>query len=673
MNFAKPARSIQPQPLHMAGLRFIPASAFTMNLTNGRQVFIALLTVFSFLFKGEIQAQDPNALIKFQREIIDRNGEVFVLEGIRKLDGEVIIPAEYLYIWDFGRDTITLARKREWIDALKVDAIRYQLVTKGGYLLLEFPFHLIPEPPANQRIRVYDTRLDRFGFLSLQGDRAVKFNFIQARDFSEDKAAVKDGKSQLWGFIHPDGKWAIQPRFDEAFSFSNGKAVVKLNNRFAYCNHDGTIQSIEGNYEQVFDLREGFSVVSNEKGFGFVNSDGKEIVSPQYDFLDNFENGIAVFLKGNEAGIIDNTGKIRIQPRYEEIYRFDERHYLFQQNGLKGLITLDGETVIPPNYSEIGLFYEGLAPVMRSGKWGFVDSKGNEIIPCTFAEIAGPFVNGTTQVRLNNRWQIAHKSDTLELPAYDEVLPFYGYTAAFRKGDLWGFLNIEGEESIEPQFDELVFNQGGLVYGRVPQADGSVRFALVNSRGKEITEAKYTDVVRFCEGFSAVKTNAGWGFIDINGIEIIRPQYDEVRNFSSGRAAVKRNGEWGFVSPNGAEVIPMFTRMPDLKSEDGSLPKTAADSLSRIRESFPLFLMEVVGDFNGSLAFVEDLTRDNDSGRPLLINKVGKIIPGDNTVAEPIQRNADIFVPESEINPAYLIVRIPGRWITIDTEGRTIE
>ncbi len=673
MNFAKTARSTNRHTSPMAGQRIVhkPIS-FTIN-HNGRYSIIGVLTVLFLLSAKLTFAQDPNALIKFQREVSDPNGETIVLEGFRKLSGEVVIPADYLYIWDFNTDTITLARKREWIDAARIFAIRYQLVTKGGYLLLDFPFHLIPEPPSEEMIRVFDTRTQRFGYHSLLGEPCIRYRYTQARDFSEGLAAVQDGKSQLWGFIDKKGKWVIEPRFEEAYSFSQGKAVVRGLARWAYVNTNGSIQAIEGNYQQVFDLREGFSIVNSDKGFGFINSNGKEIVAPQFDFLDNFQNGIAVFLKNNEAGVIDNTGKIRIQPRYEEIYRFDERHYLIQQNGLKGLITLDGETVIPPNYSEIGLFKEGLAPVMRAGNWGFVDSKGVEIIPCQFAEVGPGFENGTTTVRLPNRWQIAHKADTLELPAYDEVLPFYGYSAAFRKGSLWGFLNIQGEESIEPRYDELIFSKGGLVFGRVPQIDGSVRFALVNNRGKEITEAKYSDVVRFSEGYSAVKTSAGWGFIDANGIEVIRPQFDEVRNFSSGRAAVRKNNSWSFVSSTGVEEIPLFTRMPDLKDEEGKTPVNAADSLQRIREIFPLYLMEVVGDFNGSLAFVEDLTRENDGGRPLLMNKVGKLISGDNLVAEPLQRNADIFAPESEINPSYLILRIPGLWVTIDTAGRIIE
>jgi hypothetical protein len=606
---------------------------------------------------------------KFQEERVDKAGNVQVFEGLVNAQNEVLVPAMYSYIWSPRNDSITLARKPESLLNGQQISLRYQLISTGGYLIFEFPFHWVPEPPSEGTVRVFDVRKNTFGYLTVFGEDLTRFSFPSARDFSQGLAAVLDGKSQLWGFINKKGQMAIKPQFEEAFSFSEGLAVVKKNGRFHFCNPGGALTPIDGTYEQVFDLREGLAIVSSEKGYGFINREGKIVLQPQFDFLDNFENGIAVFVQKNEAGVINTLGETVIDARYDEIFRFDQRHYLVQLNGLKGLITINGQTVIPAQYSEIGLFSEGLAPVQRSGKWGFADSKGNEVIPCQYAETEPGFQEGKCRVRLDNRWQFVKGKDTLELPPYDEVLPYYGYTAAFRKQNLWGFLNSEGEESIEPKYDELVFSKGGLAFGRVPRTDGSARFALINAYGKEIVAPKYLDVVRFAEGFAAVKSEEGWGFIDMNGIEVIRPQYDAVRNFSSGRAAVYKNGEWAFVSNHGTEVIPMFSAMPDL-SEEEPAPQSANDSIQCIRKSFPLYLMEVVGDFNGSVAAVEDLTTgSNDSNGALYINKSGKLI---DVVAEPVQRNADPFIPEQEMNPALQILVDPGDWIVIDPAGNRI-
>lgn len=627
------------------------------------------LSGFIFLLLGQsVNAQSE--LTKFQIEKMAEDGQVYLYEGMTNTSGDIVVPADYDYIWQFKSDTITLARKRQFILDAKILVLQYQLITKSGYLYYEFPYHVIPEPISNSTIRIFDTHLNRFGFINLNGLRISKTKFQNARDFKDGLAAVMDSKNMLWGYMNESGKIAIPFLFEEAFSFSEDAAVVKKNGAFFYCSKNGALTPIQAKADQVFDLREGFSIFNNENGYGFINKNGQIVVDAQYAFIDNFDNGIAVFVKDNQAGILDNTGKVLIEARYEEIFRFDQKHYLIQQNGLKGLIDNSGNTVLPPAYSAIDYFSEGLAPVMKSGKWGFADTRGEEIISCDFAEYENGFQDGKINVRMGDQWKIKHGNDTIELPQYDEVLPYYGYTAAFRKDNLWGFLNIQGEESIEPKYSELIYNKGSLVFGKCPQADGSNKFALVNAYGKEIVEPKYLEVVRFTEGLAAVKSDKGWGFINENGAEVVLTQYDEVRNFSSGRAAVRKGKEWGFISGNGHELIPMFSVFPDL-SEAEIKPVSFSDSLTLIREVFPLFQTVVVGDFNGSIACVEDLTTYNDSQSALVVNKTGKILEQLNS--EPYQRFADPFVVEQEMNQSLQIIKIPGNWITINNLGQTGE
>lgn len=630
--------------------------------------FVGLSGLFFTLVASNLNAQSE--LFKFQEERAAEDGQVYVYEGLANAQGDIIVPADYEYIWQFNNDTITLARKRLSNHISNSLFLEYQLITKSGFLFYEFPFFLIPEPLSEGTIRIYNSRENKFGFISKSGERISKYKFQNARDFKEGFAAVMDPKNMQWGYIDKKGKLVIPYQFEEAYSFSEGLSVVKRSGAFYYCTTSGTLIPIQAKADQVFDLREGFSIFNNDKGYGIINKSGQLVLDARYAFIDNFDNGIAVFVENNQAGILDNTGKVLIQARYEEIFRFDQQHYLIQQNGLKGLITNAGETVVPASYSAIDYFSEGLAPVMKAGKWGFTDTRGEEIIPCQFAEYEGGFKDGKINVRMGDQWKIKHGQDTISLPQYDEVLPFYGYTAAFRKDNLWGFLNLEGEESIEPKYSELIYNNGSLVFGKCPMADGSNKFALINAYGKEIIEPKYLEVVRFTEGLAAVKTEKGWGFINENGSEIVLPQYDEVRNFSSGRAAVRKGEEWGFISGSGHEVIPMFTKLPDL-SDAEIKPQSFADSLSLIREVFPLYQTIVVGDFNGSIACVEDLTVENDSPSALVVSKTGKILS--QVSSDPFQRLADPFITEKEMNPAYQIIKIAGSWITINNLGQSGE
>ena len=629
----------------------------------------SLYGFFILIFTAFLPALLNAQLQKIRVERIGPNQQPYVYEGMTNARGEVVIPAVYDFIWDFGSDTIALARRQIQNDQSE-SAFIYELITSGGFQYLEFPENLIPSPPSEKIYRIYDASKDLYGFWDFTGKEITRFRYSDALDFSEGLAAVLDPYKGYWGFINTKGEIEIRTTFDAAYPFSEGHAVVYDTDRFYYCDKKGMLSPISGRYSMIYPVNEGKSIVLRDSLYGIIDTNGIEILKPQYRFIDNFLNGRAVFMKDNKLGMLDEKGNVVIENRFEEIYRFDQEHYLIVLNGMMGLISLTGETVIPARYSEIGFFSEGLAPVKLAGKWGFVDHTGTEIIPCAYESVEAGFKDGKAIVRPADQWYLVNKSDTLVLPSYEEILPFYGYTAAVRKNNMWGFINILGEETIEPQFTELIFSKGGLCFGGKTSDNGVLKYALINVYGKQVTESKYIDIVRFTEGFAAVKDSLGWGFIDGNGIEIARPQYSEVRNFSSGRAAVRKNKNWAFINAKGIETIPMFNKFPDL-SETLVQPATSKDSVNAIREVFPLYLMEVVGDFEGSWATVEDLTMANDGHIGLCINKTGKI--NVQTACIPFQRYADAFSSDLEANKALTILKLPGATLKIDIQGKIIE
>ena len=99
--------------------------------------------------------------------------------------------------------------------------------------------------------------------------------------------------------------------------------------------------------------------------------------------------------------------------------------------------------------------------------------------------------------------------------------------------------------------------------------------------------------------------------------------------------------------------------------------KTFIDSLNSIRESFPLYSMEIISDFNNSIACAEDRTLDNSSSEALSINKKGKIIGTKGCV--PFIKKADVFMPDFEVNSEYQLISIPSNWLIIDRLGNVLK
>jgi hypothetical protein len=638
---------------------------------SGRSIVNCMLLFLFFIVSLPSKSQ---TLTKFYLEKETPDGLVFTYEGLKNETDEIIIPANYDFIWNFRNDSLTLARKRIWNPIEKTTELSFQIISKSGFLYFEFPYYLIPEPNNEGLFRCFNTKTNKWGFVDGFGNNIIKYKYVEALDFQEGLAVVKDEISLLYGYINKKGNFIIKPAYSEAFSFSEGKAIVKNSasaDTYSFLNKNGSQVPIKESYKRVYNLENGFAIVEKSNAdtilYGFIDSTGKEILSPKFQFIDNFENGTAVFLQNNEAGMLNSKGEIIIPARYDELYRFDQQHYLYQKNGLKGLINLDGKTIVPAKYSLIDYFNEGLSAVLKFDKWGFVDAAGNEVISCKYAEVKNGFVNGVVEVRTQDKWLIESAKDTIVLPPYDEVLPFYGKAAAFRIGNLWGFLNDHGEESIEPKFVELVFNKGGDIFGRIPLDDGLSHWVLIGNNGEFLTTNVYNEIVRFTEGFAAVKNEKGWGFIDVNGLEIVSPKYDAVRNFSNGRAAVMKNDLWGFINTSGHEVIPIYNGNPSFEDEEVA----PNDTLFHIRESYPLYGMIVLGDFFENCACIQDEFASDTQNGNLCINKIGKLQY--NNDCKPFTKIADYFDPKLEININLRIVRIPGKWMKIDKSGKSVE
>lgn len=114
-------------------------------------------------------------------------------------------------------------------------------------------------------------------------------------------------------------------------------------------------------YKYVKNFHEGLAVVQNYEGkYGYIDQTGKEVISCQFSYADDFEDGLAMISENGECGFIDRSGKI----------------------------------VIATVYFRVSNFYDGLACAQyRTGKWGYMDRRGNEVVPCIYLNTY-PFADG---------------------------------------------------------------------------------------------------------------------------------------------------------------------------------------------------------------------------------------------------------------------------------------
>ncbi|WP_303309963.1 WG repeat-containing protein [Hymenobacter sp. BT730] len=192
----------------------------------------------------------------------------------------------------------------------------------------------------------------------------------------------------------------------------------------------------------------------------------------------------------------------------------------FQKDGLWGYADADGDLVIPARYTSVSEFDDnGNALVKKEGAYGFIDADGDEVLP----------------------------------PAYDALKPYADGYARVRIGELYTFVDEDGQE-----FPQYFYN-----------------------------------ALDFSEGRAAVLNQRGWFYITgPEETETPPPVFQEAYSFHKGVARVKINGEYTFITPS-------YLSHPDQGTEPFGRYSQASDFIdgkARVTQGGKTFFIDADGD-----------------------------------------------------------------------------
>jgi len=199
--------------------------------------------------------------------------------------------------------------------------------------------------------------------------------------------------------------------------------------------------------------------------------------------------------------------------------------------------------------------------------------------------------------------------------------------AAFKAGELWGYMNTIGECVIKPQFhDASGFSEK---YASVKLNN---KWGFINTDGIFAINPQYDGAKDFCSKLAPVKKDNDWGYINSKGELVIDYQFEDANDFSGDFAAVKSGNKWGFINKDGKYVVnPLYSE---------------------------------AGYFCEDLAPVRSEIHENKWG---YINKRGEF------AIEPQYDDAQSFnYVNSYTRPAVAAVMIDGAWGFIDTKGKNV-
>lgn len=250
------------------------------------------------------------------------------------------------------------------------------------------------------------------------------------------------------------------------------------------------------NYDYVGDFQDGMAIVNKGEKIGFIDKMGNEVIPCIYDFMEDadcsFREGLAFVRQGDKCFFIDKEGKKPFDFKYDSANNFSE----------------------------------GLAVVWKDGKCGYIDTKGNEVIALTDKQFYSDFSDGLAAVSKDGKFGFIDKTGKL-------VIPF-------------DFEQLEPEEN--PSFHE-----GLAAVGK------NGKYGYIDKNGKEIVPFKFDSAYDFSEGMAVVAQNDKWGFVDKNGNIVIPCEYESANSFSEGYAVVSKDKKYFFIDKNGNKVLPTIS------------------------------------------------------------------------------------------------------------------
>jgi hypothetical protein len=212
-------------------------------------------------------------------------------------------------------------------------------------------------------------------------------------------------------------------------------------------------QLINGRYQDVPMIR----VYLNGK-WGLVNGQGREVVSPKYDSILAFNNGLAAVELNGKWGYIDTSGKEVVPVKYRSVAREYTGGLIPVQLTVKwGYVNKEGKEVLNFDLDEASSFYDGLALVKYRGRSTFMNGSGRMWIKVDqYDKVALAFHDDLLAVASNGKWGFINKGSEVVIPLiYEKVNAFHNGLAAVRMDGKWGFIDTTGRVVIPFQYSEL--------------------------------------------------------------------------------------------------------------------------------------------------------------------------------------------------------------------------
>ena len=254
--------------------------------------------------------------------------------------GNIIIDFKYDEAGDFSE---------EGLAPVKNENFKWGYIDTNGKTVIDFQYAEADE--FNEGIAQVKNDYQEYLYIDTNGNSINDSTYKEGSICSDGLIGVaKDEKH--WGYIDKSGNTVIDYKYLEVSSFKDGVALVNDNGNSIIIDKSGNTKLtgtneyyIKSNYSQG--LAGIQSKMTNGK-FGFINENGKIVIECEYDYYNDFSEGLSAVRVGSKGkyGFIDKNGNNVIDYKYDSVSYFSEGLVAVKINGKAGYINKEGKVII---------------------------------------------------------------------------------------------------------------------------------------------------------------------------------------------------------------------------------------------------------------------------------------------------------------------------------------
>ena len=305
-----------------------------------------------------------------------------------------------------------------------------------------------------------------------------------------------------WGYIDEKGNFAIPASYAEANEFSCGYASVYVSDKLYYIDEKNNIQNAPEmeNVGIVYFLYDYLRYVSSSGLYGMLNKSFEIVIQPAYVGLGVMtDGGLVAFRqsKGDKVGFLNKKGEVVITPLYDYANDFDAGYAVVTMGDSYGVIDKTGEFTYSLQSNKwlqnvggerIG-FYD-----QDNKKYGLMDGKGNIVVQAIFDEWDGiGFTDADLMaVESNEKWGYIDKNGKIKIAQqFAGALSFCDGKAWVKRTETSNYETIDenGKTLLTLGKNEAprgMWRQGLCLVAKLSETDYSYEYRYINEKGATV-------------------------------------------------------------------------------------------------------------------------------------------------------------------------------------------